>query len=1201
MNLHSPESGLRYRAQAMKQPPPVPQAYSYNYPPPISGIPGNILFILGFMIALTVVVQAQTEWTARPESLARNDQLKPSVAQPTQSDYTASVWEDERDLDTLAVDFNGSDIYIQKIDNITGVSQWIGDIINHDVVTDRFDGIPVCTARGDQRNPRAAYDGIGGVIVVWEDFRNGICEVYAQRMVLATGRPDPIWPVNGIAICQTGFKSERPRVVGTVDGAFITWIDYRNDPGSPPYNRDVFIHYIQSATATWPPAPTNWVLNGIQVPRNTGPDQINPELDSDNIFALDMLGQMTQGVVVTYQDDRYVGNYSGQPVWTVFANRIDANGVQMYTMGTPPWTADVSAGPSNEHQEYPRIVTTGKQPNVTNQSAIIVWQDMINDPAQGWTDIYSQCLDQFGMPQFPGPNGLMVCQAPSSQVLPQPTLWESGDPLLGTYIPYVTVGWLDYRNYALTGIDIYGGLIDARAPGMMMNPAGPAGEPVCMLPYDQTELTMDNLFYNDKNVEYTIFGWTHETGAGKDIWHQKIFLPGWIEQWPVNGWPISEGKSDQILPQANREVFVWQDGRRDPIPNDNQDDENIYCQTPGMCTGPTEMNWRDMFARWAFGTDAREFRYVTNPDDGSTFVVWTEDREVYNNALHSIVFIQKIDKDGVPRWSNNGVAVNGYVLPGGSANAKLPDVCISDQGSAMVVWQQTNALPPYNEECVAWKLDALGGRDPMGPFLMGLCWSSGGGLADTYTEPRIMANAGGSAVIAFLWANTSAAPPLITLPQTIPIASNGAFFPGNLATINTGIYTPYVTDNTDLRMVHDGIGVTYTMTRSLSQPYIVFGAYDRSFVPLGPPPLPQKDYTSAITYTAFDSYDLINRDYLLSPNFSDAAFTYSVQSQAGGSYDIYVGYFNYNFGIQSTAVKYNVTNNIPYVDSKTPAIAADSIINGQSGRQGVLVAWDTDTHVPGYPTTHRVETNRFKFPNAIQQEFSTHLIVANGLTAPTHPDIARVINNVPQGSPTGVVVWEGGGELSPCSPARPTDIYGQFVNYDNTSSNPGIQWAQAEMIAPGSGNYHQTTPTVDQSIAGGVSVFWYDSQTGNKGIMGTRMPELHSNIGWAKAQRADRQSPQTSAFSISDVWPQPAPSLGSELSIAIESPSDDVASLELYDFLGRKIATLFNGFMWKTGLVVRFTPADYNLAPGVYLLRLSNSSEQRVKAITLLR
>ena len=292
------------------------------------------------------------------------------------------------------------------------------------------------------------------------------------------------------------------------------------------------------------------------------------------------------------------------------------------------------------------------------------------------------------------------------------------------------------------------------------------------------------------------------------------------------------------------------------------------------------------------------------------------------------------------------------------------------------------------------------------------------------------------------------------MPECIPLNGNGSFNLSLLVQINTDSWTT-VADNHDLRFVFDGIGVYYTLTRSISQQSIVCEAYD--FWKAMPP----RDWASEISYDAFDSYDAINRDHLLSPNFSELSFTYSIQAQGSNSYDVWVGYFNFNFGIYAPPVTYNVTGDMPHVDSQLPSIAADSVINGQSGRQGVLVAWDTRSSVPGYPITHRVESNRFRFPSGMQQEFPSHLILANGLSAPSYPDIARVIGNSPMVSPTGVVVWEGGGELGQCTPARPTENYSQYVVYDRSAANPGIQWPQAEMVGPGTGNYHQTRPMVD--------------------------------------------------------------------------------------------------------------------------------------------
>ena len=60
-------------------------------------------------------------------------------------------------------------------------------------------------------------------------------------------------------------------------------------------------------------------------------------------------------------------------------------------------------------------------------------------------------------------------------------------------------------------------------------------------------------------------------------------------------------------------------------------------------------------------------------------------------------------------------------------------------------------------------------------------------------------------------------------------------------------------------------------------------------------------------------------------------------------------------------------------------------------------------------------------------------------------------------------------------------------------------------------------------------------------------------------------------------------------------------SIDVHDLLGRKVASLFEGDVKDSGMLVRFTPADYRLAPGVYLLRFSDGEKQQVKPITLIR
>ena len=143
----------------------------------------------------TVPLLSQVEWKDGYVTLATQEQINPAVAEPAQSTYTIIVWEDTR---------NGNkDIYAQKIDNATRVSLW------------EPDGIQICTAPNDQRNPRAAYDSVGGVIIVWEDCRdditNNVSDIYAIRLDPSTGQITPgAWQPDGNRVCANAGNRSRP-------------------------------------------------------------------------------------------------------------------------------------------------------------------------------------------------------------------------------------------------------------------------------------------------------------------------------------------------------------------------------------------------------------------------------------------------------------------------------------------------------------------------------------------------------------------------------------------------------------------------------------------------------------------------------------------------------------------------------------------------------------------------------------------------------------------------------------------------------------------------------------------------------------------------------------------------------------------------------------------------------------------------------
>ena len=111
------------------------------------------------------------------------------------------TWQDRR---------SGNDIYAQRI-NSSGDSQWINN------------GSLISDWSSSSTRPEICPDGNGGAIITWSQ---GSTNIYAQRINF-TG--DIQWATNGIPICLAISNQQDPQIASDGnEGAFITWIDYRN-------------------------------------------------------------------------------------------------------------------------------------------------------------------------------------------------------------------------------------------------------------------------------------------------------------------------------------------------------------------------------------------------------------------------------------------------------------------------------------------------------------------------------------------------------------------------------------------------------------------------------------------------------------------------------------------------------------------------------------------------------------------------------------------------------------------------------------------------------------------------------------------------------------------------------------------------------------------------------------------------------------
>lgn len=268
-------------------------------------------------------------------------------------------------------------------------------------------GRALCTAADQQQFPTIVSDGTGGAIVAWDDLRSGTgnYDIYAQH-VLAGGTTDPVWPVNGRAVCTAPNNQWRPKSVSDGSGGVIVaWDDERGGTA----NSDVYAQHVQSGgliNSAWP-------ANGRAI--CAAPD---------NQQYLAIVSDRVSGAIVTWQDRRS-GVY------------LDIYAQHVLTTGLPDWQADgIPLCTATSDQYVPQIVSDDEG------GAIVVWQDN----RVGSYDTYAQHVLPNGLidPEWPI-DGSAVCTAAGEQV--DALIISDGDA-------GAIVAWSDRRSVA-TDRDIY--------------------------------------------------------------------------------------------------------------------------------------------------------------------------------------------------------------------------------------------------------------------------------------------------------------------------------------------------------------------------------------------------------------------------------------------------------------------------------------------------------------------------------------------------------------------------------------------------------------------------------------------------------------------------------------------------------------------------------------------------------------------------
>ncbi|MFX0024508.1 MAG: hypothetical protein ACFE9S_19495 [Candidatus Hermodarchaeota archaeon] len=131
-------------------------------------------------------------------------------------------------LDDRSGDYN---VYSQRV-NSTGSIQWVPD------------GITICNANNSQGSTCIVEDGLGGVVITWEDCRTGSnWDIYAQRIGLDGSIK---WEEDGVLLYNANNDGDlystlyHQSYYNGKNGVFLVYLDYRNTDSS----RDIYAQHL---------------------------------------------------------------------------------------------------------------------------------------------------------------------------------------------------------------------------------------------------------------------------------------------------------------------------------------------------------------------------------------------------------------------------------------------------------------------------------------------------------------------------------------------------------------------------------------------------------------------------------------------------------------------------------------------------------------------------------------------------------------------------------------------------------------------------------------------------------------------------------------------------------------------------------------------------------------------------------------------
>ncbi len=422
------------------------------------------------------------------------------------------------------------------------------------------ENIPIAIAPQGQFAPRGVSDGVGGTIVIWEDFRTGKdWDVYAQRFNVDG---IPLWDKGGVAICEKKRDQRWLRLVRNGNRIIIAWTDQR-----APGNWDVYAQTIDlsgkklmpdggvpvcahpadqsdieilsdgagGAILIWKDRRRHPDFHDLYVQRIDAAGQPMWALDGVPVFPSEAL-QSTPRLVSGDADSFYViwWEVIGYEQWNIMARRIGMDGKYL-------WRKPTVVSPMEGLQGEPRAVSDGRG------GLIVVWQtyeNFIND------DFYAQRIDPAGNKVWEV-NGVPICDAEGIQK----NLTITSDGRGGA-----VAAWRDER-------DVFSDLYTQRIGADGTPRWKPNGIPLCIAGGYQDKPFLARCEESEFFVAWLDFREDYGDESNDTIYGQKINLEG-KTLWTENGIPLCTASGVQQPPyvvesESGKLSVVWSDARSD--------------------------------------------------------------------------------------------------------------------------------------------------------------------------------------------------------------------------------------------------------------------------------------------------------------------------------------------------------------------------------------------------------------------------------------------------------------------------------------------------------------------------------------------------------------------------------------------------------------------------------------------------------------